>query len=132
MIKPQKAVIDNTKYIAVVTAILSVILQAVFLIFKKWDYTVLTGNILGGSAAVFNFFVMAMFVQAAVEKEPKQAKNLLKLSQTARYLFLIIVAVVGITVPVFNGIATVVPFLFAQFAVTLYPIFFRKKEEEDI
>ncbi len=131
MIKPQKAVIDNTKYIALFTAILSVIMQAVFLILKKWDYTVLTGNILGGSAAVLNFFAMAMFVQAAIEKEQKEAKNLLKLSQTVRYLFLIIIAVIGITVPVFNGITTVVPFLFAQFAVTLYPIFFRNKEEQD-
>ena len=75
---------------------------------------------------------MAMFVQGAVEKEQKQAKNLLVISQTVRYLFLIIVAVIGITVPVFNGIATVVPFLFAQFAVTLYPIIFKKKEEDDI
>ena len=132
MIKPQKAVIDNTKYIAVVTAILSVLMQAVFIMFKKWDYTVLTGNVLGAAAAVFNFFVMAMFVQSAVEKEPKDAKNTLRFSQTIRYMFLIIVAVIGITVPVFNGIATVIPFLFAQFAVTLYPIFYRKKEEEDI
>ena len=129
MIKPQKAVTDNTKYIAVVTVILSLIMQSAFLVLKKWDYTVLTGNILGGTAAVFNFFVMAMFVQSAVEKEPKEAKNLLKLSQTVRYLFLVIIAVIGITVPVFNGIATVVPFLFAQFAVTLYPIFFKNKEE---
>ncbi len=132
MLKPQKAVIDNTKYIAVVTVILSVIMQAVFLILKKWDYTVLTGNILGAAAAVFNFFVMAMFIQSAVEKQAKEAKNLLKLSQTVRYLFLIIIAVIGITVPVFNGITTVVSFLFAQLAVTLYPIFFRKKEEDDI
>ena len=131
MIKPQKAVIDNTKYIAVVTAILSILMQAVFLILKKWDYTVLTGNLLGAAAAVFNFFVMAMFVQSAVEKEAKDAKNTLRFSQTIRYMFLIIVAVIGITVPVFNGIATVIPFLFAQFAVTLYPIFYRKKEEDD-
>ena len=131
MIKPQKAVIDNTKYIAVVTAILSILMQAVFLILKKWDYTVLTGNVLGAAAAVFNFFVMAMFVQSAVEKEPKDAKNTLRFSQTIRYMFLIIVAVIGITVPVFNGIATVIPFLFAQFAVTLYPIFYRKQEEDD-
>lgn len=131
MIKPQKAVIDNTKYIALFTAILSVIMQAVFVILKKWDYTVLTGNVLGAAASVFNFFVMALFVQAAVEKEQKDAKNLLRLSQTVRFLFLIIIAVIGISVPVFNSITTVVSFLFPQFAVTLYPIFFRNKEEED-
>ena len=130
MIKPQKAVIDNTKYITVVTAILSVLMQGIFLIIKKWDYTVLTGNVLGAAAAVFNFFVMAMFIQAAVEKEPKDAKNTLKLSQTVRFLFLIIIAVTGITLPVFNSITTVVSFLFPQFAVTIYPIVFKKKEDD--
>lgn len=59
MIKPQKAVIDNTKYIAVVTAILSVLMQAVFIMFKKWDYTVLTGNVLSGS-------VIAVLISAAL------------------------------------------------------------------
>lgn len=130
MIKPQKAVIDNTKYIATFTVILSLIMQAVFFFLKKWDYTVLTGNILGGGAAILNFFVMAMFVQKAVDKEQRDAQNLLRLSQTVRYLFLIIVAVIGISLPVFNSITTVVPFLFAQFAVTLYPIFFKNKEDD--
>ncbi len=130
MIKPQKAVTDNTKYVAVVTAILSVLMQGVFLIIKKWDYTVLTGNILGAVAAVFNFFVMALFIQVAVEKDQKEAKNALKLSQTVRFLFLIVIAVIGITLPVFNSVTTVVSFLFPQFAVTIYPIVFRKKEDD--
>ncbi len=131
MIKPQKAVIDNTKYIAIVTVILSMIMQGVFLIIGKWNYTVLTGNLLGAAAAVFNFFVMAMFVQSAVEKDEKDARNTLKLSQSVRFLFLIIVATVAITVPVFDSVAALVSLVFAQVAVTLYPIFFRKKEEED-
>jgi len=132
MQKPQKAVIDNTKYIAVVTAILSVIMQGVFLILGRWNYTVLTGNVLGAAAAVFNFFVMAMFVQSAVDKDEKDARNTLKLSQSVRFLFLIIIAVIAITVPVFDSIAALISLMFSQVAVTLYPIFFRKKEEEDI
>lgn len=132
MQKPQKAVIDNTKYIAVVTAILSVIMQGIFLILGKWNYTVLTGNVLGAAAAVFNFFVMAMFVQSAVDKDEKDARNTLKLSQSLRFLFLIIIAVIAITVPVFDSIAALISLMFSQVAVMLYPIFFRKKEEEDI
>ncbi len=131
MIKPQKAVIDNTVYIASFTTILSLIMQAGFFFLKKWDYTVLTGNLLGACAAVLNFYVLALFVQSAVSKDEKDAKNTLKLSQSVRYLALIIVAVIGICVPVFNGIATVLPFLFAQFAVTLYPILYKNKEGEN-
>lgn len=131
MQKPQKAVIDNTKYIAVVTVILSVLMQGVFLILKSWNYTVLTGNILGAAAAVFNFFVMAMFVQSAVDKEEKDARNTLKLSQSVRFLGLMIVAAIGIALPVFDNLATVISFLFPQIAVTLYPIFFKNKEDEN-
>ena len=59
----KKAKIDptvrkETLYIGVAVLILSALMEAVFLIIGKWDYTVLLCNLLSGCAAVLNFFLM--------------------------------------------------------------------------
>ena len=94
MVRPQKAVVDNTVYIACVTLILSVLMQGVFLIVGKWHIRVLLGNFLGFVAAVANFFAMAMTVQTAVDKDEKRAKAYVKISHTVRFACLIVVAAV--------------------------------------
>lgn len=55
MKKVDKTVLRETGYIALFVILLSVLMQAVFLIIGKWDYTVLLGNLLS-AAAVGNFF----------------------------------------------------------------------------
>ena len=57
-------------------------MQAVFLIIRMWDYTVILGNLLGAAVNVLNFFLMALTVQKAVEKEEKEAKQTMKLSHS--------------------------------------------------
>ena len=69
-------------YIASVTGILSLLLQAGFLVAMRWDYTVLLGNLLGGVTAAGNFLLMGITVQKAVTKEQKPAADLMKFSQT--------------------------------------------------
>ena len=85
----------ETLYIASVTGILSLLLQAGFLIAMHWDYTVLLGNLLGAVTAVGNFFLMGITVQKAVAKEKKPASDLMRLSQTMRLLMQLVVAVLG-------------------------------------
>ncbi len=63
----------ETIYIAVWVGILSLLMEAVFLIIGKWDYTVLLGNLLSGAVAVGNFFLMGYTVQKAVDHEQKRA-----------------------------------------------------------
>lgn len=126
MKKIDPVVLKETRFVGVVALILSVIMQAVFLIINKWDYTVLFGNLLGYLACVLNFFVMGLCVQSAVTKEEKQARRVLQLSQSARMFGLFVVALVGHLVPIFNLICVVIPFLFPRIAVSLRPIF--KKE----
>ena len=58
MKKIDPVVIKETKYIAYFVIILSIAMEAVFLILRKWDVTVLLGNILSASAAVLNFLFM--------------------------------------------------------------------------
>ena len=59
----------ETIYIAAAVLILSMLMQAVFLIIKQWDYTVLLGNLLGGGVAVLNFFLMGLTVQKATSAD---------------------------------------------------------------
>ena len=112
----------ETLYIAAFVIIFSVLMQSVFLIIGKWDVEVLFGNILGAVAAVGNFFLMGLTVQASLEKEEKEAKNIIKLSQSGRLFLLFGVALAGYLIPVFNIIAVIIPFLFPRIAIMLRPL----------
>ena len=58
MKKIDATVLRETRYIAVVTLILSVLMESVFLILGKWDVSVLLGNIWGALGAICNFLLM--------------------------------------------------------------------------
>ena len=105
MRKVDSTVIKETKYIVLLTLVLSVLMQSVFLILGKWDYTILLSNLFGGFFAVLNFFLMGLTVQFALGKDVKDAQTRMKLSQTLRTLMMFAVAVVAYLVPVFNVIA---------------------------
>lgn len=127
MKKIDSTVLKETAYIGATVFIFSLALQSVFLIIGKWDYTVLLGNLLGFIAAVGNFFLMGLSVQASLGKEEKDAKNFMKFSQSLRLLLLFVIAVVGYLVPVFNILAVLIPFLFPRIAVALRPLFMKKR-----
>ena len=127
MKKIAPTVLKETGYIATMVFIFSLLLQSVFLIIGKWDYTVLTGNLLGFVAAVGNFFLMGLSVQSSLGKEEKDAKNLMKLSQSLRLLLIFVIALIGYLVPVFSTIAVLIPLLFPRIAVALRPLFMKKK-----
>lgn len=112
-------VLKETKYIGLFTFILSVLLQSVFLIIGKWDYTVLLGNLLGAIAATGNFFLMGLTVQESLTKEEKEAKNLIKLSQSGRLFMLFTIALIGYLLSVFNTLAVIIPYLFPRIAIML-------------
>ena len=65
-------VIKETKYVAIWVLMLSALMQAVFLVIGRWDYTVLLGNLLSGSAVILNFFLMGIGIQRALEKEERE------------------------------------------------------------
>lgn len=123
MNKIDPIVIKETKYIAYTVAILSVAMQAVFLILKKWDITVLIGNLLSYVAVVLNFLVMGITVQNAVNKEEKDARQAIRASQSLRTFFLFAVAAVGAVLPVFNIWATLIPLFFPRIAVSFRTLF---------
>ncbi len=117
-----RTVLRETVYIAAFTLIFSMLMQAVFLVINKWDYTVLLGNLLGYVGAVGNFLLMGITVQNALGKGEKEAANLMKFSQRGRLFLLFVLALVAYLVPVFNIIAAVIPLIFPRIAIALRPL----------
>ncbi len=129
MPKIDKTVKNETIYILSFEIIFSLIMQSVFLIIGKWDITVLFGNLLSGTAAVLNFFLMGLTVQKAVQKDEKDAKNMLKVSQIYRTLLLFIIAGTGVYFSIFNTVAALLPLFFPRIAIALRPLFMKKNDK---
>lgn len=117
MKKIDSAVKKETLYILIWVLILSAVMQAVFLIIGKWDYTVLLGNLLSAVAAVGNFFLMGLSVQSAVSKDENDAKNTMKASQSLRTLGLFVIVAIGVVAPCFNTWTSIIPILFPRIAM---------------
>ncbi len=137
MIKLDATVKKETRYIAAVTVILSVLMQAVFLVLgaflpaAKWDYTVLLGNILGGGVAVLNFLGLGITVQKAIEKDEKDAKSMMRASQSIRTFLMFGIAVLGLVIGCFNAVATIVPLFFPRIAIMFKPIFEKSSNKKE-
>lgn len=116
----------ETVFIASVTLVLSALMQAVFLVIGEWDEGVLFGNLLGGIAAISNFFLLGITVQLATSREAEAAKDLMGLSQRLRTLALLACALIGAAFPSFNIIATLIPFFFPRIAIGIRPFIGKK------
>ncbi len=123
------AVRKETKYIAVCVVILSIIMQAVFLVLRRWDYSVLLGNILSGTFAVVNFLLMGITVQKAIDTDEKTAKTHIRTSQSLRTFMQFAVAAIGVIAPIFNTAAAIIPLFFPRIAIAFRPCF--KDKEVD-
>lgn len=117
----------ETKYISLWVVLLSAVLQSVFLVIGKWDYTVLLGNLLSAVASVLNFFLMGISVQKALQKEEKDAKAVMKLSQTYRFFLLAAIVAVGVVAPCFSTWTVIIPVFFPRIAIAFRPLFDKKK-----
>ena len=126
MKKIDETVLIETKYIAAWIFIFSVLMQAVFLVISEWNYTVLLGNILSAVFSVLNFFLMGLTVQKALDKDEKEAKTLVKVSQLYRSLMILVVTVIGVALPCFNTVAVIVPVFFPRIAIAMRPLFDKK------
>lgn len=118
----------ETEYIAVWEVIFSAAMQAVFLVIGRWDYRVLLGNLLSGSAAVLNFYLMSVTVAKTLEKEredEKEARSFAKMSQTMRSFMLFCVGVLGVTLPCFNVVSALLPLIFPRIAAWLRVMFMK-------
>lgn len=129
LVKIDKTVIKETKYIASFVIIFSVLMQAVFLIIGKWHFTVLLGNLWGAAVAVGNFFMMGLYVQKAVSQEADDAKKTIKASQSMRFAALVLLTGIGVAVFYnnYSWISVVVPLVFPSIAIYLRPLIDKNK-----
>lgn len=109
----------ETLYITAAVGVMSMLMQAVFLIVRHWDYTVLLGNLLSAAAVVANFFLMGITVQNALDKDEKEAASAMKLSQRLRLLMMFIVVALGAALDCFNVFAVIIPLFFPRVAIAL-------------
>ena len=131
MIKANDTIKKETKYIAYFCLILSVLMQAVFVLLKRWDYTVILGNLLSYALAVLNFYFMGLTVQKAVSMDEKDAKKLMKSSQGLRNAGIFLIVVIGVVASCFNTAAVIIPVFFPRVAVSFRPFIKEKKEVID-
>ena len=131
MIKADETVKRETMYIAYFCIVLSVLMQAIFIVLKKWDYTVVLGNLLSLFVAVFNFYLMGIAVQKAVSMDVSDAKKIMKSSQGLRNILMFVVLAIGVTAPIFNTVAVIVPVFFPRIAVSFRPFIKDRKEVID-
>ena len=150
----QPAVLKETRRIALGTGILSLIMIAVFLVIRQFDYTVILGALLGNLMAVGNFFLLALSVQKAAEQmngvklpplpetpegeeapetsvspEAKQASKKMQLSYTLRLLGIAMIAVIAIKLPCFHSLAALIPLLFPRLVIFIMNFVQNNKRE---
>ena len=121
------AVKKETGYIAVWVILLSVIMEAVFLIARQWDLSVLFGNLGGAAAAVGSFFLLAVTVSRAVSSgKPEEAAKRVKASAGLRLIGMGGICALMIGVFHTNVYATVIPLLFPRIGLMFRPMIDRK------
>lgn len=126
MQKLEKSLRNEIIYLLCNTVIFSVIMQAVFLLLGKWDYTVITGNVLGAVAIMLYYYFLALTIESAIKKNENDVKGFAKMSQTGRLLLLFAVCAVGIALPYFNSLSVVIPLLFPRISLIYRPLFEKK------
>ena len=129
------AVKKQTGYIAVWVILLSLIMEAVFLLLRKWDLSVLFGNLGGGAVAIGNFFLMALIATRAMNRavqngKPEEAAARVKATAASRLLGCALLCVILIAVFKTNVYATLIPMLFPQVGVMFWSRFSRNREAE--
>ena len=126
------AVKKETGYITVWVLLLSLLMEAVFLLIRQWDLSVLFGNLGGAVLAVGNFFLLAWVVSRAVYKgKPEEAATRVKATATLRLLG--VGALCALLIGVFktNVFATLIPLLFPRVGIAFRPMLDRKRGTGD-
>ena len=122
------AVKKETGYITVWVHLLSLLMEAGFLIIRQWDLSVLFGNLGGAVLAVGNFFLLAYTVSRAVDKgKPEEAAQRVKATATLRLIGVGALSALLIGVFKTNVFATLIPLLFPRVAIAFRPILDRKR-----
>ena len=113
--KPQQSIVKETKRIAVGTAIMLVVMLAVYAVLGKFTVGVLLGGLLGSAYAIFNFFMLGMTLQKAASMTDQQMAHMkVRSSYSTRMIGMLILAVVAFALPFVEGIPCLIALLFPR------------------
>lgn len=118
--KVDAVVVKETRFIAAVVLIGSLLMQAVFLILSMWDYTVLLGNLVGAAAAILNFFLMALAVVKSLDMAKDDAAKHMRGSHGMRMLMLFCICAIGAAAPCFHTVAVLVPLVMPSIGAKIH------------
>jgi len=122
------AVRKETGYIALWVGILSLVMEAVFLLIRRWDWSVLAGNLGGAAVAIGNFLLLAVTVSKAIASgEPEAAARRVKGTATLRLLGVALACVLLVAVAKTNVYATLIPLLFPRIGLAFRPLMDKKR-----
>ena len=129
------AVKKETGYIAVWVVLLSLVMEAVFLITGYWNVSVLLGNLGGAAIAIGNFFLMALIATRAVSHgvdsgKPEEAAKRVKATTAPRLLGCLALCALLVGVFKTNVYATLIPLLFPRIGIAFRPMIDRKRGEK--
>lgn len=118
---------NETMYVALVSIVFSLFLQAVFIVSGNWNYTVLLGNILGFSTSVLNFFLLGLTLQNAVKKDDEKAKSTVRTSHILRNFLVFGLTVLGVVLPIFNTVSVIISLFFVRLGFLVRPVLAKRK-----
>ena len=129
------AVKKETGYIAVWVVLLSLVMEAVFLLIGQWDLSVLSGGLGGAAIAIGNFFLMALIATRIMNRaleagKPEDTVNKVKATASVRLLGCVGLCVLLIAVFKTNVYATLIPLLFPRIGIAFRPVIDRKRGVE--
>ncbi len=125
------AVKKETGYIAAWVVLLSLIMEAVFLVIRQWDLSVLFGNLGSAVIVIANFFILALVVSKAVAQgQPDKAAMRVKASAGLRLIGMGALCALLIGVLKTNVFATLIPLLFPRIGLFFRPMIDRKRGVE--
>ena len=144
MKKIDPVVLKETGFVALISFIMCVFMNAVFLIVDyffdgAWTWLVPLGTLIGYIASVGNFFLMGLTVVKALTKEQKDASNYIKLSGMGRLLMMFLIALAAYLIDLFAFeafsvgfiLAVVIPYTFPRIGVMLRPLASKIKQRRN-
>lgn len=110
------AIKKEIKHIAIGTLIGSAITCIVFLIIRRFDYTVLLGALIGSAFAIGNFAYLGHCIKKAVDMADR-GKSYLTKTFIVRMLLHAACIILAVLMPFENTIAGIVPLFFPRLVI---------------
>lgn len=111
----------SIKYVIGISTALSILMILIFWVMGRFTLSVLAGSIYGCFLSCFNFFLLAVTLNKAVDVK-NGGKAVVGLSYTGRTVLLLLGAVIGIVWLKVNAVSLIIPYVFPRIAIGIMQI----------